>query len=300
MYEEIEIFGEKVRVKNYACSSIKNNIVKQDVKLNLYIKINDACNANCQFCSNRQMQDMGDIDLKKLEYVLKYFDERNLIGRISITGGEPMLKMKLLNDVINLIYKVIPKAMVTINTNGYNLREALKLDSIDKIEGIHISRHHYSDEINKKIFETNVATEEDIKYFMENVKNKKLLRLNCLLMKNNIDNLEEVEKYLEFACKLGIFRVGFVSLMKINDYSKENFVDFNDVFEKDKMNPSTFVHFYDSNICECINGVYISKEGEFIEWYARMTKELKCDYTRQFVYTSDNKLTTGFGKEIIA
>ena len=28
MYEEIEIFGEKVRVKNYACSSIKNNIVK--------------------------------------------------------------------------------------------------------------------------------------------------------------------------------------------------------------------------------------------------------------------------------
>ena len=65
----IEIFGEKVRVKNYACSSIKNNIVKQDVKLNLYIKINDACNANCQFCSNRQMQDMGDIDLKKLEVV---------------------------------------------------------------------------------------------------------------------------------------------------------------------------------------------------------------------------------------
>lgn len=45
--------------------------------------------------------------------------------------------------------------------------------------------------------------------------------------------------------------------------------------------------------------MYISKEGEFIEWYARMTKELKCDYTRQFVYTSDNKLTTGFGKEII-
>ena len=49
MYEEIEIFGEKVRVKNYACSSIKNNIVKQDVKLNLYIKINDACNANFNF-----------------------------------------------------------------------------------------------------------------------------------------------------------------------------------------------------------------------------------------------------------
>ena len=24
MYEEIEIFGEKIKIKNYACSSIKN------------------------------------------------------------------------------------------------------------------------------------------------------------------------------------------------------------------------------------------------------------------------------------
>ena len=80
--------------------------------------------------------------------------------------------------------------------------------------------------------------------------------------------------------------------MKINDYSKENFVDFNDVFKKDKMNPSTFVHFYDSNICECINGVYISKEGKFIEWYARMTKELKCDYQNNSAFLFDRYTTS--------
>lgn len=299
MYEEIEIFGEKIKIKNYACSSIKNEFNKQKMKLNLYIKINDGCNAKCKFCSNREMQDMGKLDLEKLEYVLKYFNERQLLNRISITGGEPTLKLDLLNDVANLIYKVIPDATVTINTNGNNLRELVNLDVIDKIEGIHISRHHYEDKINEKIFGAAVANEEDIKYVMGNVKNKKILRLNCLLMKNNIDRIEEVEKYLEFASKLGIFRVGFVSLMKINDYSIENFINFNDIFKKEIMNPKTFVHFYDTNICECINGVYISKEGKFTEWYARMTKELDCKYTRQFVYTSNNKLTTGFGKEII-
>ena len=299
MYEEIEIFGEKIRIRNYACSSIKNQFNKQKMQLNLYIKINDGCNAKCEFCSNRTMQDMGKINLEKLEYVLKYFNERLLLNRISITGGEPMLKIDLLNDVANLIYKVIPDATVTINTNGNNLRKIVNLDAVDKIEGIHISRHHYKDEINKKIFGTEVASIEDIKYVMNNVKNKKLLRLNCLLMKNNIDNIEEVEKYLEFASNLEIFRVGFVSLMKVNDYSRENFVNFNDIFKCDVINPQTFVHFYDTNICECINGAYISKQGRFTEWYARMTKELNCEYTRQFVYTSDNKLTTGFGKEII-
>ena len=118
-------------------------------------------------------------------------------------------------------------------------------------------------------------------------------------MKGNIDSIEEVEKYLDFAGELGIFRVGFVSLMKVNAYSRENFINFNDVFKIESMNPKTYMHFYDRNICECINGVYVSNHGKFIEWYARMTKELNCEYTRQFVYTSNNKLTTGFGKEII-
>lgn len=87
---------------------------KQKMKLNLYIKINDGCNAKCKFCSNREMQDMGKLDLEKLEYVLKYFNERQLLNRISITGGEPTLTLDLLNDVANLIYKVIPDATICI------------------------------------------------------------------------------------------------------------------------------------------------------------------------------------------
>ena len=299
MFEEIELLGKKIKIKNYNCSINKDIFQREKIKLNLYIKINDECNAQCLYCSNHNMKNNGKLDIEKLTFLLKELKKQDLINRISITGGEPMLNFELLNNVINSVFEVIPNAFLTINTNGFNLKNILNLDEIDKIEGVHISRHHYDDVKNNEIFGIKVAGYNDIKKVMEMLSNKRLIRLNCLLLKGNIDNIDEVNKYLEFASLLDVFRVGFVSLMKVSDYCKENFIDFNNVFNKDCINTNILRHYYDQNICECINGAYISDEGKIIEYYARMTKELNCDYARQLVYTSDNKLTLGFGKEII-
>lgn len=294
-YEEIELFGHIVKVKNYFCSNNKENFEQAHLKFNLYIKINDACNGKCKFCSNSKLKDNGKLDLDKLKETLIYLNNKKILNRISVTGGEPLLNIELLNNVLNLLYEVNPNSIVTFNTNGYNLKKILELDSIELLEGIHISRHHYNDEINNSIFGFPTASNDDIKYVMKKLKNKKLLRLNCLLMKDYIGNKEEIKKYLEKACELDVFRVGFVSLMKVNDYCTKNFINFNDVFKNFNENNSNLTHFYDKNICECINGVYISQSGKFIEYYARMTKEMNCEYSRQLVYTSDNKLKTGFG-----
>lgn len=296
-YEEIELFGQTVKIKNYFCSPDQKHFEKGHIRVNLYIKINDTCNGKCKFCSNSGLKDNGKLDLDKLKETLIYLNERNIVNRISVTGGEPLLNFELLNEVLNLVFSVNPKSLVTFNTNGYNLKSILDLDSIDKIDGIHISRHHYNDKVNDKIFGFKTATNGDIKYVIDKLKNKKLLRLNCLLMKDYIGSSREVKKYLEKASDLDIFRVGFVSLMKVNDYCKENFVDFNNVFNDMNDNNCNVAHFYDKNICECLNGVYVSKSGKFIEYYARMTKETNCDYSRQLVYTSDNRLTTGFGQK---
>ena len=296
-YDEIELFGQTVKIKNYFCSYNQEKFEKADVRINLYIKINDACNGKCKFCSNNGLKDNGKLDLDKLKETLIYLNEKDIINRISVTGGEPLLNIELLNKVLNLVFSVNPNFLVTFNTNGYNLKSILNLDSIDKIEGIHISRHHYNDKINNDIFGLETASNDEIKYVMNKLKNKKLLRLNCLLMKDYIGNSQEVKKYLEKASDLGIFRVGFVGLMKVNDYCKENFISINDVFNNMNDNNCNISHSYDKNICECLNGVYISKSGKLIEYYARMTKELNCEYSRQLVYTSDNRLTTGFGQK---
>lgn len=297
MYETIEIFGQKVDIRNNNCTRCGEIPTRTPMKLNLYIKLTDMCNAKCEMCSNRGNEKTSKLDLEKLKMVIKYLDNRNLINRIGITGGEPMLNMSKLNDLLNIIFDVKKDSMVTINTNGFNIKNILYLDSIDKVNGIHISRHHYDDEINNDFFGISTATNSDIEYMMNKLDNKKLLRLNCLLMKNYINNIKEVSNYLETAANLGIFRVGFVSLMKVNDFSKENFINFNDIFRDLPSNYCKTDKLNDLNICECENGVYLSNNGDIVEYYARMTKELNCEYARQFVYTSDNKLTVGFNKK---
>lgn len=45
-------------------------------------------------------------------------------------------------------------------------------------------------------------------------------------------------------------------------------------------------HIYDKNICERVAGIYCASNEKLVEYYARMTKELDCPYTRQLVYTT--------------
>lgn len=297
MFETIELFGQKVDIKNHGCFTKGISPSKSHMKLNLYIKVTDMCNGRCSVCSNHGNEKVSNIDYEKLKYVIEYLDSKNLINRIGITGGEPFLNVDKLNKVLNTIFEAKKDALVTINTNGFRIKDALSLDNVKDLYGIHISRHHYDDEINNQFFGIQTASKEDIQYVMEKAINKKLIRLNCLLMKKYINNLNEVQQYLEMASNLGIFRCGFVSLMPINEESVKEFIDFNEVF-KDLSNRFLKTgDLCDLDICECINGVYLAQNGNIVEYYSRMTKKLDCPYTRQFVYTSDNHLTIGFNKK---
>ena len=297
MFETIELFGEKVDIKNNCCVKKGKKPQKAYMKLNLYIKLTDMCNANCSVCSNRGNEKASSLDYNKLKFVIETLDKKNLINRIGITGGEPFLDMDSLNKTLNAIFEVKPDAFVTINTNGFNINECLKLDRVNDIYGIHISRHHYLDEVNNEFFGIPVASKNDIMNVMKNASNDELIRLNCLLMKSYINNSEEVEKYLEMAGLLGVFRCGFVSLMPINEESIKEFIDFNEVFKNTSDRFLKTREQNDLDICECMNGLYIARNGNLVEYYARMTKELNCPYARQFVYTSDNHLTVGFNKK---
>lgn len=300
MIKDLEIFGEKIPVKNYLCVSEKNKIIKGDYKFNLYIKITDYCNAKCQFCSNQSsILQHEEINLDKLEMVLKELSEKNILERISITGGEPLLYIERLNIVLNKIFDVLPNARVTINTNGIQFKNLKKLDALEKIDGIHISRHHYNDEINDKIFGVHTATLDEITDLANHVSNKHLIRLNCLLMKGFIDSKKEVQNYLEAFSNANVFRIGFVGLMPVNQYSIEKYVDINDIFQDLNNRFFDVGPLYDANICECRNGLYLSNNGKLIEYYARMTKEMNCDYMRQLVYTPYNDLSVGFNKKKI-
>lgn len=299
--QKIKLFNEEILVNNSLCLEKENANVSIKPSLRLYIKVTDYCNANCSFCANKDCEDFGYLDLQKLKYVITYLKHENILHGISITGGEPLYNPKKLNDILNLIWDVDDKIKVAISTNGYKLKEMAEFDRINDLESIHISRHHYNDEENTKIFRNNfVASSDDISYLQSKLDDKKIININTMVMKGYIDNLKEIKKMLDYVGDLGVYKDGFVSLMKVNNYSEKHFINFNDIFNNLDSNFFLGHHFYNKTYCECIDGMYITNNNKMVEFYARMVKENNNnDIVRQLVYTSDNKVTAGFSGKVL-
>ena len=298
--KEVELFGKKVVVRDYLCSTDPNVIMDAIPSLRLYIKLTDFCNADCLFCANGNSKDFGNIDFKKLEFVISYLKEKNLLHGISITGGEPTLNPDKMNDLLSMIFKIDPKMEVAISTNGFNLDKFVGMDHVNDLESIHISRHHYDDMVNQEIFSSDsVASFEDIMLLQDSLVDKKIININTLVMKGYIEDLVHIKMMLDHVGKMGVYKNGFVSLMKCNEFSRERFINFNDIFNNLDENFFLGHHLYSREYCECVDGMYLTSYGKMVEFYARMVKDCSCPYTTQLVYTSDNKVTAGFGKKVL-
>lgn len=298
--EKINLFDTELIVKDHLCTTDPSIEDKAKPSLRLYIKLTDSCNADCMFCANKGCEDFGNLDLSKLEFVINYLKSKNILHSIGITGGEPMTNPEKLNNLINLIYSVDQDIEVQVSTNGYNLKLFKEFDNVNKLESIHISRHHYDDNVNFEIFRTkNIARTEDIislQYFLED---KKIININTMVMKGYIDSLKEIKKMLNYVGDTGVYKNGFVSLMKCNDYCNERFINFNNIFNNLDDNFFKGHHFYSKEYCECLDGIYLTDRNKLVEYYARMVKDCSCPYTNQLVYTSDNKLMSGFTGKVL-
>jgi len=296
----INLFGHDILVRDTLCSTDPSKLKQVNPSLRLYIKLTDACNADCLFCANKESRDFGNLDFKKLEFVIKYLLDKKLLHGISITGGEPMINPDKMSILLNLIYSIDPTMEVAISTNGYKLREFLNMEHVNKLESIHISRHHYDDEINYSIFGTrDVASTSDVIALQEGLDDKRIININTLVMKGYIEDLREIKKMLNYVGDVGVYKNGFVSLMKCNQFSRDHFINFNDIFRA--LDESFYLghHFYNGDYCECVDGVYLTDKDKMVEFYARMVKDCECPYTTQLVYTSDNRVTAGFGKKLL-
>ncbi len=87
------------------------------------------------------------------------------------------------------------------------------------------------------------------------------LQFRCNLIKNYIDSKEEVFKFLNWANDVGMNDIGLVSLMPVNEYSKENFIYFH---IKDLIGDNFFLTKKWERTgggCECFNYIYTPEEN---------------------------------------
>ena len=313
----VTLFGREIKAKNYICARDGGCYLEKPgtPKLQLSILPTNFCDLSCPFCSARSLGTLGNsrLDLGKLEPVLKELARLHMVGGVSITGGEPFTDITLLDDIISLCFDTLGESMeISINTNGSGLRDVHKIHRLHLVNAIHISRHHYDERVNAALFHGlkspgqqangvagDIPTNAEIKEIVDSVPFKDLFVYNCLLMKDYIGSREEFHRFLDFAIETGVHKTGFITVMEVNDFTRQQRVSYQDIISRDDPQLLFTKCFEEFDFCCCQDGVYSSKNGGICEFYGRQTKPGSPGYVRGLVFGADNHLRTGYTGDVI-
>ena len=286
-----KLFGKEININDHHCNF--NDHVGEKIKVpyvNLYVRITDYCQANCPFCTFHGAP--NTFNGYKFLYTLMRLRKQIKINKVSFTGGEPTVMMPMINLLLKEVKEMDKDIFTIVNTNGYRLND---LDT-DYIDSIALSRHHYSDTANDRLF-GNVTSIPSLKT-LEKFKHKEKVHLSCNLIKGEIDSVDECYNFISLMGKRGFTDIGFVSLMPNNQWSKDHFVDFSAInlnWMKDTFNSTNWSK---GTACKCSNFLTSLDDGTIVKSYARYYADRE-ECEGMLVYDADEKLKNGFCGEVI-
>jgi molybdenum cofactor biosynthesis enzyme MoaA len=292
---QVKIFNKEYEVKDHHCNFNDSGAKKiEEPYVNLYVRLTEECQAHCHFCEFHMNRNII-FNKYKFLYTFARLNKEIKINKISFTGGEPTLRIELLNELLKEIKEINPKIFTVVNTNGYRFKE---IDA-QYVDSIALSRHAKSNAMNNTMFGLDpygiwVSDTLDIK----NYPHKEKLHLSCNLIEGMVYSQDGCFNYINYFGDMGITDIGFVSLMPVNDYAKEHQIDFTNLDLGSMKNTIKAQHWSNKNVCKCANFLTSTSKGTIVKSYARYY----CDRTECkgiLVYEPDGRLTTGFGGEVI-
>src|SRR5574344_1770329 len=223
----MKIFNKNIQIKKVGCNVL--NIPGRPIypSVNLFVKVTKGCNAHCLFCSNAgAIPSSSDFNLDKLFDVINELQINGIfINRLNITGGEPSTVSTLVDEILERMQtNIYRKIHLHLNTNGL-LPTSQKMMANPRWNSISMSLHHYKREKLEELYDTSISADA----FKFKDINLQKVNISCNLIKGYIDNASDANEMLDFSLNLGIPRIGFVALMKVNDYCKSHFVDLEDI-----------------------------------------------------------------------
>jgi len=150
----------------------------------------DFCNFRCKHCFVKK--ENSELTYDELETIVDkidcYFKKHNIIGRINIAGGEPLLS----RNIDRLIDYISSKGIkVSLITNGYNLDEGFISKHINQIETIGISVDSLDYDTNIRIgrcYKNNTISKDKLIYICNLIKASGIkLKINTCVSKININ-----------------------------------------------------------------------------------------------------------------
>lgn len=260
------IFNKHIVIKELSCRRGHQYPTPIPKAVNVFVKVTDGCNARCTFCSNGGYhKDSAKFNHNKLWTVVDELRRADiLINRINITGGEPSMVTETVGQILEKATEPYYSGIhLHLNTNGL-LPSSQSLMRYSRWDSISMSLHHYAPDKLAEIYGVKIPTNT----FTFDGINLDKVNASCNLIRGYIDSASEVEKMMKYALSLGLPRLGFVALMKVNDYCKERYVDF------DEIGFGSIPHLYFTESrnrgsdCKCSNYLY-NHDGRILEIYMR-------------------------------
>lgn len=180
---------------------------------NLSVMLPGMCNAKCEFCFWERYQESNKFP--KYDFALKVFDQvmalPECFKQMSITGGEPTISSAFLPMLATAerLKKFGKINKVVLTTNGVRLKEHLK-DVCSVVDHINISRHHYDDDENCKIYKTlSVPSSIDVFSLVSSVHSFSDVDIcfNCVVSPNVSVNF--CHRFINYARAIGVKAVSF-------------------------------------------------------------------------------------------
>jgi molybdenum cofactor biosynthesis enzyme MoaA len=259
-------FGDAIKIKHVGCNCLDESGHPVEPSVNLFVKVTKGCNAHCLFCSNTGASVPNTpFNVPKLFEIIRLLLASGIsVNRVNITGGEPSVVMDLVGRILlKMSEPDYSDIHLHLNTNGL-LPQSQELMRHPRWDSISMSLHHYDTAKLSELYGCRIA---ESAFDFSGIDMQKL-NSSCNLIKGYIDNAEEARKMLDFNISFGVPRIGFVALMKVNDYCREHFVDLEEIH----LESIPHVYFTRSmnrgGNCKCSNYLY-NKDLKILEIYMR-------------------------------
>lgn len=194
-----------------------NSNICDRINNELMVMITKSCPNSCTFCIDKfnvgikGHPDFESIKERVAEYVYK-------VSHITISGGEPLLYLDEILDLIKFIKKFWPDKIVTINTSipfeCYLFRDKF-IEIIENVNEILLSAQHYDQEIADKIRCSKSKFNRNEFYSELPHKEKFLISLN--VHKPYLYNRDDILKNIDFFYKLGFNNIKLAELFERPD-----------------------------------------------------------------------------------
>ena len=159
-----------------------------------------TCNADCSFCPEKEMDKKASPKVWA-DGLIEKIKERKNFDHVSISGGEPTLRMKWMFEVIDRIQNETRIERVGLTTNGRfldKMDETLKFIQLNtnnelqsKLAFVNVSMHSFDKKLCNKIMKTeSTYTLEDLVRFRKLLGPTVSFHINFVITKQNIKNIE--------------------------------------------------------------------------------------------------------------